>query len=236
MADIGQQPDVPVTPAPDLGTSAVPASESTAEPALSAASPEPAVSSAEEPRKKHGCRGCLIGCGATVGVLLLAGLLLTGWFLDWPTRWGLVESPSEKLFAGSSNPWAAEAIVRDLAKKDIVLKGVSVYVFPGEDGTSFAYLLLSDAEGFKWRWADGGYRSAVEGLLVRTAQTKAVKEYGIDRVVVEHRDEDGVQAAVMTAEVKPLVDYGAGKMTQKQLFKHLSGSADFTGFIGQMGQ
>lgn len=165
-------------------------------------------------------------------MLLLIGLLFAGWFFNWPEQWGLVASPSEKLFE-SPNPWAGEALEAELVKLGQSSEGITVYVLPGDDGSNVAYILLEEAKGYKYVQAEVG-DNAIEGTLVLAAGTQAVSDYSIGRIAVDHRDDKGAQAAVMTAPVDKLLEYGGGALTQEQVFEYMDGYADLTGFLGGM--
>lgn len=196
-------------------------------PSATDASPEP---------QKRGCRGCLKGCLITFGIFTLIALAFLGWFFNVPVRWGLVASPSEQLFSQSSNPWAEEAIEAELAEQGIEMQGIYVFVYPNDDGTGhLAYVMVDDAKGATWRWAESGYPSAAEGLLVLTAATNAAETYAVTRVAVDHRDADGVQAAIVTGPTSALREFADGTITREQLFEQLDGNADIAGVLAGMG-
>lgn len=187
-------------------------------------------------RKKRGRRGCFLGCLGTLVGLLLIALMGAGWFLHWPEKLGLVASPAEKLFEQSPNPWAAQALKAELSKQGVPVKGVTFYVLQSEDSTgSFAYVLIEDSRGAKWTLSTHEkFRSAVEGFLVLTATTKAAKEYGIERIAVDHRNAENLQVAVLTAKTRVLREYAAGAISQQELFDQMDGYADVGGFIRGM--
>jgi hypothetical protein len=171
-----------------------------------------------------------LGCLGSLGVLVLLLLVAAGWFFNWPAQWGLVASPSEALFEPGVNPYASDALEEELAAQGLNMQGVSVYVVSAEDGSGHtAYLLVDDQKGADW--SHETYRSAAEGLLILSATTQAADTYGISRVAVDHRDEQGTQAAVMTAPVVALREYAAGAISQQELFDQMDGYADMAGVI-----
>ena len=211
-------------PSPEASRDAVPRTD------------DPAVAAEPGEVEKRGRRGCFLGCFGTLVVLLLIALIGAGWFFHWPEKIGLAASPAEKLFESSPNPWAAQALKAELSKQGVPVKGVTFYVLPSEDSSgSFAYVLIEDSRGAKWTLSTHEkYRSAAEGFLVLTATTKAAKEYGIERVAVDHRTAENLQAAVLTAKTRILRKYAAGKISQQELFDQMDGYADISGFIGGM--
>jgi hypothetical protein len=191
----------------------------------------------EEPRRRRGCRGCALGCLITLGAFVLIVALAAGWFFNVPVRWGLVASPAEEFFDRSSNPWAERDLEAELAAQGIALDGIWVMVQPNEDGSAnVAYILVDDAAGADWKPADYGYKNAVEGFLVLTATSKAAERYDIERVAVDHRDMEGVQAAVMTAPTSVIQDFAAGTITKEQMFQEMDGYADLGGVMGGMSE
>jgi len=190
------------------------------------------------PKRKRGCRGCALGCLSVMLALGLIVVLVLGYVLNWPRQWGWTEAPAEKLFAASPNPWAAEAILAELKAQQIPVEGTTVYVMPSTEGTgALAYVLCEDARGAAWRQSDAyPYRSATEGLLVAVARTKAATRYHVTRVAVDHRDDKGVQAAVMTVPTDVAVAHGEKRISDEEFLAELKGNADMTGFMKGMGE
>ena len=202
--------------------------------------PEPVPSdlsdAAPVEKPKSGCRGCFKGCLITLGVFVLVLALGAGWFFNVPARLGIVASPSEEFYSASSNPWAEEAVIAELTAEGIALDGVSVWVQSSPDSDAMiAYILVDGSRGATWD-VRGEYRSAVEGFLVYTALTQAATDYGIERVAVDHWDESGTQAAIMTAPTSVLRDFAAGTISKEQLYEQMDGYADFVGFLGGMSE
>jgi hypothetical protein len=178
-----------------------------------------------------------MGCLIALGVFVLVAVVSLGWFFNVPVRWGLVASPAEEFFARTSNPWAERDLENEFAAQGIALDGVWVMVHPNDDGSgNIAYILVDDAAGADWKPADYGYRNAVEGFLVLTATSQAAERYDIERVAVDHRDMEGVQAAVMTAPTPVLREFAAGTVTKEQLFQEMDGYADLGGVMGGMSE
>ena len=173
--------------------------------------------------KKRGWIGCAIGCGVIVLLFACVMLVLVGWYFRWPTQLGLVESPGEALFEPSPDPYAAEAILVELADSGINVEGVSVYVLPTEQGEMIAYVLAEEEDGFVW--SGPTFDNAIEGLLMFTAAGEVAYELEIDRVAVDYRDPDGEQIAVMTAPVDALIAHARGEITQDELFEQMNGRA-----------
>lgn len=208
------------------------------EAADAATAPQSEPQQEPQPRKRHGCRSCALGCLGALLALLLVVVVAIGYVFNWPRQWGWTASPSEELFATSPNPWAAEAILAELKKQDISTEGTTIYVLRSLEGTgAVAYVLLEDARGFVWKMRDHkDYRNAIEGLLVRVGSTKAAKRYGVVRIAVDHRDEKGVQAAVMTVPTSVAIAYGKQKISRDEFLDELKGNADFTGFMAGMSE
>jgi len=175
------------------------------------------------PTKKRGCWLWAIGCLVVLVLFACVGLVFAGWYFRWPMQLGLVESPGESLFEPSPDPYAAEAIIVELADSGINVKGLSVYVIPTEQGEMIAYLLAEETDGFVW---DGPtFDNAIEGLLMFTAASEVASELEIDRVAVDYRGPEGEQIAVMTAPVDALVAVALGEITQDELFDQMNGRA-----------
>ncbi len=177
--------------------------------------PQPAVGQPTQPpaAKKRGCGCYVIGCLGVLLVIVLAITLAVGWYLRWPERWGIVESPATRLFEPSPNPWAAEAIEAEFVDVGMSVEGLTFYVLPVEDGTTHVvYVLAEEAEGFTW--SHPTFENPIEGLLYSTAASAATVEYSIERVAVDYRDADGVQIAVMTAPTDALVARVLGEITR----------------------
>ncbi len=191
---------------------------------------QPPSEPTSEQSGRSGCRGCLKGCLVTLLAFTVVILLAAGWFFDIPVRWGLVASPAERLFEPGVNPYASEALEEELAAQGLNMQGVSAYVVASEDPPGqVAYILVDDQEGTEW--SHDVYRSPAEGLLILSATTQAADTYGIVRVAVDHRDENGTQAAVVTAPVPALREYAAGTITQQELFDQMDGYADLAGMM-----
>ena len=176
-----------------------------------------------------------MGCLVTILVLLLIGLIGAGWFFNWPVAWGLVSSPAEQLFEPGVNPYASDGLASELAAQGLGMEGVTVYVIPNEDASGhLAYILVDDTKGASW--SHEKYKSAAEGFMILAATTQAADKYGIVRVAVDHRDGNGVQAAVVTAPVPALREYAAGSITQQELFDQMDAYADMAGVLGEGGE
>ena len=184
----------------------------------------------EQPKKRSGCRSCALGCLITLGVFVLVLVFAAGWFFNWPAQWGLVASPAESVFEPGVNPYASDDLEAELAAQGLNMQGVSVFVVATEDGSGHvAYILVDDQNGADW--SHDTYRSAAEGFLILSAGTQAADTYAISRIAVDHRDEQGTQAAVMTAPTTALREYAAGAITQQELFDQMDGYADMAGML-----
>jgi len=206
-----------------------------------AAAPAPAQPYAAQPaaqppaKKRSGCLTCLLGCLGVFLLFLCIIAVAVGWFFNVPVRWGLVASPAEQLFEPGVNPYASNALAEELAGQGLNMEGVSVYVVPAEDPAAHtAYILVDDMQGASWQ--HDTYKSAAEGFMILAAATQAADTYGIERIAVDHRNAEGVQAAVVTAPTPALREYAAGSITQQELFDQMDAYADMTGMAGGMNE
>ena len=212
---VGQSPAQPVAPPPATPPQQPPV-QYAAQPVAGQPLQPPAA-------KKRGCGCYVIGCLGVLVVIALAITLSAGWYLRWPERWGLVESPATKLFEPSPNPWAAEALEEEFVDGGMSVEGLTFYVLPVEDGTTqVVYVLAEEAEGFTW--SHPTFENPIEGLLYVTAASEATVEYSIERVAVDYRDADGVQVAVMTAPTEALVARVLGEISEGELFDQMNGT------------
>lgn len=232
------------TPSPDAAPpqGAAPPTEGTAPPIAppSASAPAPAYGAhpptpvpAPEPRKRSGCRACLLGCLGALALFALTVLVVVGWFLNWPAQWGLVDTPAEKMFSASPDPYAGEALTAELGSQGVTMTGITVYVMPSQESTGqIAYFLIEDTEGAEWK--DETYKSPAEGLLMYAAASQAAVDFDIVRIAVDHRDADGLQIATLTAPVDALRAYGNSEISQEELFDQMNGYMDMAGYLETM--
>lgn len=190
--------------------------------------------------KKKRPRGCLIGCGAALLVLLL----LCGWMAA--VRWGVLEklglreSVAERVFADPPDREAAAALTASLQAAGMNTQGVQVHVLPmtGYEGSA-AIVVLDASKGFDFdTWfGDGGTGDAAGAFDEAT-----LEELGVTRLAFDYVDARGKSIVTLTAATEDLAALQEGEgeddaedvAAQRALVRSLKGRIDIPGLIREV--
>jgi hypothetical protein len=155
-------------------------------------------------------------------VLIIIGGVI---FLNVPQRIGLAKSPAEKLLEQRLDYQAAAAITQELEEAGISTRGLTIYVIPYKDSEeSLAVAVLDTSQGFDIN--SFVYEDSITEYLSGLAD--AGEKYGIRRVAVDYKNENGDSLLTMTAPAKTVIGYSEGSLNQQQFLDDLEGKVNFT--------
>ncbi|MHB1319622.1 MAG: hypothetical protein ACYCYF_13485, partial [Anaerolineae bacterium] len=194
--------------------------------------------------KKKRPRGCLIGCGAALLILLL----LCGWMAA--VRWGVLEklglreSVAERVFAGPPDREAAAALTASLQAAGMNTQGVSVHVLPmtGYEGSA-AIVVLDASKGFDLdTWFGGGSTGGFDEGTDDAFDPDTLEELGVTRLAFDYVDSSGKSIVTLTAATEDLAALREGEgeddaedvANQRALVRSLKGRIDIPGLIREV--
>ena len=169
-------------------------------------------------------KGCLI----TLGIVFLILLVIAIVVFNLPQRIGIVPTPTERLLSSTPDREAAEALMADLQGLGIDTRGIKLYVIPRKDSDqSILYVELDSSEGFSLQ-ALGGGSNPIEDAMSLLAQLDKAGEYGIERIAVNYKDENGDSLAIVTAPTEAIRGFVNGTITRQQFMQALEGKIELS--------
>lgn len=162
-----------------------------------------------------------------LAVIIIAAVI----FFNVPQRVGLAKSPSEKLLEQRLDHQAAGAIMQQLQSAGVNTKGMTVYVIPYKDSNeSLAVAVLDASKGFDINSFTQG--DAITEYL--TSLADAGNKYGVKRVAVDYKNENGDSLLTMTAPAATAIGYSKGTVSQQQFLQDLEGKVNYVEVAKQL--
>jgi hypothetical protein len=153
-------------------------------------------------------------------VIIVAGVI----FFNVPQRIGLAKSPAEKLLEQRLDHRAADAITQELREAGVDTRGLTIYVIPYKDSDeSLAVAVLDASQGFDIN--SFAYEDSITEYLSGLAD--AGEKYGVKRVAVDYKNENGDSLLTMTAPAETVVGYSEGSVSQQEFLEELEGKVNF---------
>jgi hypothetical protein len=183
--------------------------------------------STEKPKKRKGC--FFWGCMTTLGIIVIAAIVLSFIIFNVPQKIGLVKPAAEKILSQTPDRETAAKIKSDLQAAGINTTGVDVYVFPEKntDNKNILYTVLDSSKGFTF--SNYGSQDAISGYLVQLA--KNIPASSINRVAFEYRDYEGKSVAQITAPTDVILKYSNGQISREQFFKAIDAKMNFSEYM-----
>jgi hypothetical protein len=181
------------------------------------------IKSPEKTKKRKGC--FFWGCLSTIGILVVAALIIGIFVFKVPQKIGLVKPASERLLSQTPDRETALKVKADFQKAGLNTTGVDIYVFPEKNSDKSVLLTVLDtSKGF--RFPASGSTDAVSDYLVKLANTGSAN--GINRVAFEYRDADGNSLVSITAATDAILKYSRGQMSRSDFLKAIDAKLDIS--------
>jgi hypothetical protein len=164
---------------------------------------------------------------STLGIVVIAALLLGIFVFKVPLRIGLVKPAAERLLSHTPDRETALKVKADFQKAGINTTGIDVYVVPEKKSDkSVLVTVLDSSKGFSF--SNSGTTDPVSDYLIKLAKSSSA--YGIDRVAFEYRDSEGKPLVDVTAPTDVILKYSQGKITQAEFLKAIDAKIDLSQF------
>ena len=158
-------------------------------------------------------------------VLIVVGIAAAVFF-NLPQRIGLTKSPAEKLLEQRLDRQAASEMMQDLQTAGVDTRGMEIYVIPYKDSDeSLAVAVLDASQGFDIR--NFSREDAITKYLALMAELDEGGKYGIKRVAVDYKNEEGDSLLTLTAPSDTVVRYSDGAIDREQFLQELEGQVNF---------
>jgi hypothetical protein len=191
---------------------------------VQAPTPQPAPPS--KPRKRHGC--FFWGCLTSLGLVVIAALVIGIVFFNLPQRIGLVKPAAVRLLSQTPDRAAAQAVKSEMQQAGLNTTGVDVYVFPERNSSSSVMLTVLDtSQGFRFPSAQSS--DAVADYVVQLAEVCARNK--IERVAFEYRDGKGISLVTLTSPVDTALKYSQGKISRAEFLKAIDAQIDYSRLV-----
>jgi hypothetical protein len=155
-----------------------------------------------------------------LAVIVVAGVI----FFNVPQRIGLAQSPAEKLLEQRLDHRAAGEMAQALQAAGVNTRGIEIYVIPYKDSDeSLAVAVLDASLGFDIQ----SFSQEDNVTQYLTALAEAGDKYGVKRVAVDYKNENGDSLLTMTAPADTVIGYSEGKVSQQQFLDDLEGKVNF---------
>ena len=155
-------------------------------------------------------------------IIIIIGII----FFNLPQRIGLVKSPAEKLLSSTPERKAATEMMEELKTAGVNTKGMDIYVIPyKESNENLAIAVLDGSQGFDIR--NFNREDAITEYLQLLAKLDEGGEYGIKRVAVDYRNEEGESLLTLTAPTDIISRYADSSISRKQFLQELEGQVNF---------
>ncbi|MFC2069280.1 hypothetical protein ACFLTP_09805 [Chloroflexota bacterium] len=175
-------------------------------------------------------KGCLITIGVIVLILVIASIIL----FNVPQRIGIVQSPTERHLSSTPDREDAEALMTELQQLGVNTQGINMYVIPKKNSDkSILYAEFDSSEGFNLQ-ALGGSRSPIEDALGLLAELDKSGEYGIERIAMNYKDENGDSLAIVTAPTEAIRGFVNGTITRQQFMQALEGKVELSKLVEEV--
>jgi len=187
--------------------------------------------SSNQPQRR-GCGCCGTGCLLLLLLLLLLAVAGGALYLQVPQKLGLLQSPAERLLSKTPDREAAATILQDLRQAGLSTTGMELYVLPYLDGDgAMAYAVLDMSQGFTFPQST---TDPVVDFLKSLAQGEATQRYGVKRVAVELRTEEGGSPITVTASTRAIQDYANGRISRAALMEAIDGKMDLVSLVKEV--
>lgn len=177
----------------------------------------------------HDNRGSIgKGCLTTLGVFVLILVVVSIIVFNVPQRIGIVQTPTERLLSSTPDREAAEALMSDLQQLGIDTQGINLYVIPKKDSDkSILYAELDSSEGFNLQSIGSG-RNPIEDALGLLSKLDQSGDYGIERIAINYKDENGNSLAIVTAPIEAIRGFVNGTISRQQFMQELEGKVNLS--------
>jgi hypothetical protein len=179
-----------------------------------------------KPRKRKGC--FFWGCMTSIGIVVIAALVISVVFFNLPQKIGLVKPASFRLLSQTPNREAAQQIKSELQEMGLITTGVEVYVFPERNSDSSVMLTVLDAsKGFYFPSSQS--TDAVADYLIHLAEVSS--ENSISRVAFDYHDTKGNSLVSLTAPVESVLKYSRGQISRTEFLKAIDAHIDYSQLV-----
>lgn len=178
-----------------------------------------------KPKKRKGC--FFWGCLSTLGIIVIAALLIGIFVFKVPLRMGLVKPAAERMLSHTPDRETALKVMADFKQAGLNTTGVEMYVIPEKDSDKSVLLtVLDSSKGF--HFSNSGTTDPVSDYLVKLANSSSA--YGINRVAFEYRDSEGKSLVDVTAATDVILKYAKGQITKDAFYKAIDAKIDLSQF------
>jgi hypothetical protein len=187
------------------------------------------VTKPEDVKKPKKRRGCFFwGCMSTLGIIVVAALLVSVFVFKVPERIGLVKPAYERVLSQTPDRDAVQAVMSAFQNAGINTTGVTAYVFPEKNSNNSMLLTVADSsQGFDFR--NYGTTDPIPNFLVQLANSSS--SYNIDRVAFEYTGDDGNPVIDVTARTSVILQYSKGQISEAAFLKAIDTKIDFSQFV-----
>jgi len=172
-------------------------------------------------------KGCFFwGCLSTLGIIVVAALVLSIFVFKVPLKIGLVKPAAERLLSQTPDREAALNVKADFKAAGLNTTGVDVYVIPEKNSSKNVLLTVLDtSKGFYFSKSTGT-ADTVTDYLFKLASVSA--NYSIDRVAFSYLDSDGKSLVDLTAPTDVVLKYSRGQISREEFLKAIDAKIDIS--------
>ncbi|MGP8079370.1 MAG: hypothetical protein ACLPVI_02535 [Dehalococcoidales bacterium] len=165
---------------------------------------------------------------STLGIIVVAALLLSIFVFKVPERIGLIKPAYERVLSQTPDRETAQSIMSAFQNAGVDTTGLTAYVFPEKNSKNSMLLTVADSsQGFDF--SNYGTTDPIPEFLVQLANSSST--YNIDRVAFEYLDDDGNPVVDVTAPTTAILQYSSGQISETAFLKAIDAKIDFSQFV-----